>query len=128
MITVANRIANVARDRRTRCNVEYDIVPVCRVIRAELLAGDVIADPEGLADDERLELGVAQLGCPFALRSATVMPPEAALRASALGVYQIGELQARSCPVRGTTGGGGRPAFTAWISVQRGVGISSTRA
>jgi len=28
-------------------------------------------------------------------------------------VYQMGELQARSCPVRGTMSGGGTPAFTA---------------
>src|SRR5215510_8289764 len=65
---------------------------------------------------------------PFALRSATVRPARAFLRASALGVYQIGDVQARSCPVSGTTSGGGTPACTAWISVQRGVGISSTRA
>ena len=56
------------------------------------------------------------------------MPAGAALRASALGVYQMGEVQARSCPVSGTTSGGVSPALTAWISVQRGVGISSTRA
>ena len=56
------------------------------------------------------------------------MPAGAFLRASADGVYQIGEVQARSCPVSGTTSGGGSPDFTAWISVHRGVGISSTRA
>jgi hypothetical protein len=33
---------------------------------------------------------------PCFFRSATVTPGGAALRASALGVYQIGELQARS--------------------------------
>ena len=65
---------------------------------------------------------------PFFCSSATVMPAGASLRASALGVYQIGEVQARSCPVSGTTSGGGTPALTAWMSVQRGVGISSTRA
>ena len=27
-------------------------------------------------------------------------------------MYQIGEVQARSCPVSGTTSGGGSPAFT----------------
>jgi len=55
------------------------------------------------------------------------MPAGAFLRASADGVYQMGELQARSCPVSGTTLGGGSPDFTAWMRVQRGVGISSTR-
>ena len=64
---------------------------------------------------------------PFFCRSATVVAAEASLRDSADGVYQIGVVQARSCPVSGTTSGGGSPAFTAWISVQRGVGISSTR-
>src|SRR5664280_2075940 len=64
----------------------------------------------------------------FALRSVTVMPAGAFLRASALGVYQIGEDQARSCPVSGTTSGGVKPALTDWMRVQRGVGISSTRA
>ena len=64
----------------------------------------------------------------FFLRSSTVIPAGAFLRASALGVYQMGEVQARSCPVSGTTSGAGIPAFTAWMRVQRGVGISSTRA
>ena len=64
---------------------------------------------------------------PFFCKSATVMPAAASLRDSADGVYQIGVVHARSCPVSGTTSGGGSPAFTAWISVQRGVGISSTR-
>src|SRR3974390_1948572 len=64
---------------------------------------------------------------PFDFRSVTVIPAGALLRASALGVYQIGDDHARSCPVSGTTPGGGSAAFTAWISVQRGVGISSTR-
>ena len=50
---------------------------------------------------------------PFFFRSATVIPADAFLRASADGVYQIGELQARSCPVSGTTSGGGSPDFTA---------------
>ncbi len=42
-----------------------------------------------------------------------VMPAGAFLRASAVGVYQMGEDQARSCPVSGTMSGGGTPAFTA---------------
>ena len=99
------------------------------VVHAELLPGHVVAHPEGLADDQRLQLRIAQRGCALCFfRSATVMPAGAFLRASALGVYQIGEVQARSCPVSGTTSGGGTPALTAWMSVQRGVGISSTRA
>ena len=65
---------------------------------------------------------------PFCFRSATVIPAGASLRASALGVYQMGEVQARSCPVSGTMSAGGNPDLTAWIRVQRGVGISSTRA
>ena len=57
-----------------------------------------------------------------------VVPGGAALRASALGVYQMGEVQARSWSVGATTSGGAMPSFAAWIVVQRGVGISSTRA
>ena len=49
-------------------------------------------------------------------------------RASAVGVYQIGELHARSCWVAATTSGGAMPSLAAWIVVHRGVGISSTRA
>ena len=64
---------------------------------------------------------------PFLLKSLTDMPAGAFWRASADGEYQTGEVQARSCPVSGTMSGGGNPALTAWISVQRGVGISSTR-
>src|SRR5262245_36967298 len=65
---------------------------------------------------------------PFFVRSATVVPGFAPLRASVLGVYQMGELQARSWRVGGTTSGGAMPSFAAWIVVQRGVGISSARA
>src|SRR5436190_10249149 len=65
---------------------------------------------------------------PFLVNSATIVPRGAALRASALGVYQIGELHARSWIVADTTSGGAMPSFAAWIVVQRGVGISSTRA
>ena len=50
---------------------------------------------------------------PFCFRSATVSPAGAFLRASADGVYQIGDDQARSCPVSGTVVGGGSPDFTA---------------
>jgi len=57
-----------------------------------------------------------------------VVPGFAALRASALGVYQIGELHARSWRVAATTSGGAMPSFAAWMVVQRGVGISSTQA
>ena len=46
-----------------------------------------------------------------------------------LGVYQIGELHARSWMVGATmSSGGGMPSVAAWIVVQRGVGIASTRA
>src|SRR4030095_2903523 len=65
---------------------------------------------------------------PFLARSATVVPRGAARRASALGVYQIGELQARSWSVGATTSGGAMPSFAAWIVVQRGVGLSRTPA
>src|SRR5262245_46591376 len=65
---------------------------------------------------------------PCFFRPATVGPRLAAFAASALGVYQIGELQARSWIVAATTSGGAMPSFAAWIVVQRGVGISSTRA
>src|SRR3972149_8428325 len=65
---------------------------------------------------------------PCFFRSATVVPGLAFLRASALGVYQIGELHARSWMVAATTSGGAMPSCLAWIVVQRGVGISSTRA
>src|SRR5262245_37117474 len=65
---------------------------------------------------------------PFFFSSATVTPGLAVLSASALGVYQIGELQARSWMVAATTSGGAIPSCFAWIVVQRGVGISSTRA
>ncbi len=49
-------------------------------------------------------------------------------RASAAGVYQIGEDQARSCTVAPTICGGATPSSFAWMVVQRGVGISRTRA
>src|SRR5215475_5249827 len=65
---------------------------------------------------------------PFFFRSATVVPGVALFRASALGVYQMGEVQARSWIVAATTSGGGMWSWCAWIVVQRGVGISSTRA
>ena len=55
-------------------------------------------------------------------------PGVAPWRASALGVYQIGELQARSWTVAATTSGGAMPSSCAWMVVQRGVGISSMRA
>ena len=58
----------------------------------------------------------------------TVIPALTFLRASALGVYQMGELHARSWMLTATTSGGGTPSCLAWIVVQRGVGISSTRA
>ena len=64
---------------------------------------------------------------PCFVSSATVVPRVVALRASALGVYQIGEPQARSWIVGDTTSGGAMPSCLAWIVVQRGVGISSTR-
>jgi hypothetical protein len=51
---------------------------------------------------------------PFLLRSATVMPDFAFLRASALGVYQMGEVQARSWRVAATTSGGATPSCLAW--------------
>src|SRR5512144_258365 len=65
---------------------------------------------------------------PCFLRSATVVPGLAFLRASAVGVYQIGELHARSWIVAATTSGGAMWSFAAWIVVHRGVGISRTRA
>src|SRR6266436_8168145 len=65
---------------------------------------------------------------PFFFRSATVIPGLPALRASSLGEYQIGEPHARSWMVADTTSGGETPSLWAWIVVQRGVGISSTRA
>jgi AraC family transcriptional regulator of adaptative response/methylated-DNA-[protein]-cysteine methyltransferase len=64
----------------------------------------------------------------LAVRSATVMPDFAVFRASAPGVYQIGELQARSCTMAGTTSGGAMPSCFAWMVDQRGVGISRARA
>jgi hypothetical protein len=45
-----------------------------------------------------------------------------------LGVYQMGELQARSWMVEGTAVGTGRPLAIATKVLQRGVGISRTRA
>src|SRR5215470_3638933 len=65
---------------------------------------------------------------PCFLRSATVVPGLAAFRASALGVYQMGEPQARSWSVGATMLGGGTLSFAAWIVVHRGVGIWSARA
>src|SRR5512147_1475106 len=65
---------------------------------------------------------------PCFFRLATVVPGFAFFRASALGVYQIGELHARSCSVAATTSGGAMLSLAAWIVVQRGVGISRTRA
>ena len=65
---------------------------------------------------------------PFFFKSATVVPGLAALRASSPGEYQIGEPQARSWSVADTTSGGAMPSLWAWMVVQRGVGISSTRA
>ena len=94
-------------------DAEHDRLTLGREVLAELLSGHVVAHPEGLADDERLQLRVTQGVAPFFFRSATVIPAGAFLRASADGVYQIGELQARSCPVSGTTSGGGSPDFTA---------------
>ena len=43
------------------------------------------------------------------------------------GEYQIGEVYARSCVVRGTSGGISIPKNFASYAVQRGVGISITR-
>src|SRR6266446_6757596 len=65
---------------------------------------------------------------PFCVRLATVTPGLAVLRASSLGEYQIGEPHARSWMVADTTSGGAMPSLWAWMVVQRGVGISSTRA
>jgi hypothetical protein len=67
------------------------------------------------------------LAPPF-FSAATVVPGCTPLRASAVGVYQIGEVQARSCSVGGTTSGGAMFSSLACKVVQRGVGISSTRA
>ena len=44
-----------------------------------------------------------------------------------LGVYQMGELHARSCMVAGKFLGGSMPSSLASYVDQRGVGISSTR-
>ena len=57
-----------------------------------------------------------------------IAPALAAARAPADGMYQIGEDHARSWIVGGTTSGGAMPSCLAWIVVQRGVGIYSTRA
>src|SRR5262245_2796703 len=65
---------------------------------------------------------------PCCFSDATVVPGLPAFRASAVGAYQMGELQARSCTVDGTTLGGGIFSSAAWMVVQRGVGISRTRA
>jgi len=45
-----------------------------------------------------------------------------------IGVYQIGDVQARSWIVAGRPFGIGIPSATASYVLQRGVGISSTRA
>ena len=50
-----------------------------------------------------------------------------ALGTALLGVYQIGDVQARSCTVGETRLGGGTPSFFASYVDQRGVGICSTR-
>src|SRR6266446_679313 len=72
--------------------------------------------------------GSATATAPCFLRASTVVPTLALRRASALGVYQMGELHARSWSVGATTSGGATPSFAAWMVVHRGVGISSTRA
>ena len=51
-------------------------------------------------------------------RAATYLP----------GVYQIGEVSARSCRVNAVPGSGLVPKRFASYAVQRGVGISMTRA
>src|SRR5215510_4797803 len=65
---------------------------------------------------------------PLDFNSFTVGLCLAALLASAVGVYQMGEVHARSCTVGGIAPGGGMPSSWAWIVVQRGVGISRARA
>src|SRR5262249_31927243 len=52
---------------------------------------------------------------PCFLSVSTVVPTFAPFRASALGVYQMGELHARSWSVGATTSGGATPIFAAWI-------------
>ena len=47
--------------------------------------------------------------------------------ASSYGTTQIGELQARSCTMAGTSASRGSPARRASRVLQRGVGFSSTR-
>ena len=65
---------------------------------------------------------------PSSVRSSTVRPATACARASEVGVYQIGEDQARSCTVAATIAGGAMPSSLAWMVVQRGVGTARARA
>ncbi len=59
------------------------------------------------------------------IRIAAVRLP--ALRRELAGVYQIGEVQARSWMEAGSPFGIGNPSRTASRVLQRGVGISRTR-
>src|SRR5208337_1310050 len=67
LVAIANRVAVVAGS----CDVLSDMPGVAlafgSVGDAELVASCVVAYPEGLAHDERLQLRIAQLGCTLCL-------------------------------------------------------------
>src|ERR1039458_2237104 len=63
LITVANRIADVAWNRGGGANVPSIHVAIWCVVDTELLTSRIVANPEGLADDHRLQLSIAQCRC-----------------------------------------------------------------
>ena len=110
-----------------RDHVAPEVAPAARVaLEHHRRAGHVIVLKEGRIEDEGA-LGELLARSQEMQQRVTQKTPKP-VHDLEVGVYQIGEVHARSCPVRGTTPGGGTPAFTACMRVQRGVGISRTRA
>ena len=108
-----------------RIDVHDQHLPVLGPLDLEDAAGDVVAHPGELADDQLVQLVGGELDRAPLLESGDGPAGRYAPgRRLGVGVYQIGEDQARSCTVAGTISGGSMPSSLAWIVVQRGVGIS----
>ena len=62
LVAAARDVAECAREDGARSNAQHGRLSPGRERLEELLAGHVVAQPDGLADDERLELRVVQRG------------------------------------------------------------------
>src|SRR5271157_6092576 len=67
LIAVAYGVADIAGDGGGATDMPDVAITLGRVGDAELLTGRVVARPEGLAHDQRLQLRIAQLGCTLCL-------------------------------------------------------------